>query len=74
MYNAFCNFSNYKNETFRMILRSFFYGYSDLLLITLVFYLKAKGERSELLEDISRYSGILDNHLLLSRTEFLRVK
>lgn len=29
-------------------------------------------ERSELLADISRYSGILDNNLLLSRTEFLR--
>ena len=34
-----------------------------------------KRERSELLADISRHSGILDNNLLLlSRTEFLRVK
>ena len=44
----------------------------DLLLISCVFYLKDKGERIELLEDISRYSGILDNNLLLARTGFLR--
>ena len=55
-----------------MILRSSFYKYLDLLLITFVFYLKDKCERSELLEDISRYSGILDNNFLLSRTGFLR--
>ena len=55
-----------------MILRSSFYKYLDLLLISFVFYLKDKCERSELLEDISRYSGILDNNLLLSRTGFLR--
>ena len=35
-------------------------------------FIKIKGERSELLEDISRYSGILDNNFLLSRTGFLR--
>ena len=35
-----------------------------------IIYIKC--ERSELLADISRYSGILDNNLLLSRTEFLR--
>ena len=46
-----------------MILRSSFYKYLDLLLITFVFYLYAKCERSELFEDISRYSGILDNNL-----------
>ena len=34
-------------------------------------FIKIKCERSELLADISRYSGILDNNLL-SRTEFLR--
>lgn len=55
-----------------MILRSPFYEYYDLFLITFVLHLKAKGERSELLEDISHYSGILDNNLLLSRTGFLR--
>ena len=55
-----------------MILRSSFYKCYDLLLISCVFYLKDKGERSELLEDISRYSGILDNNLLLARTGFLR--
>ena len=55
-----------------MILRSSFYKYLDLLLITFEFYLYAKGERSELFEDISRYSGILDNNFLLSRTGFLR--
>ena len=55
-----------------MILRSSFYKYLDLLLITFKLYLKTKGERSELLEDISRYSGILDNNLLLARTGFLR--
>ena len=35
-------------------------------------FIYIKCERSELLADISRYSGILDNNLLLSRTEFLR--
>ncbi len=55
-----------------MILRSSFYECWDLLLITFEFYLYAKCERSELFEDISRYSGILDNNLLLSRTGFLR--
>ena len=37
-------------------------------------FIYIKCERSELLADISRYSGILDNNLLLSRTEFLRPK
>ena len=55
-----------------MILRSAFYECWDLFLITFEFYLYAKCERSELFEDISRYSGILDNNLLLSRTGFLR--
>ena len=55
-----------------MILRSSFYEYLDLLLITFEFYLYDKCERSELFEDISRYSGILDNNLLLARTGFLR--
>ena len=55
-----------------MILRSSFYKYLDLLLLTFEFYLYAKSERSELFEDIFRYSGILDNHFLLSRTGFLR--
>ena len=35
-------------------------------------FIYIKCERSELLEDISRYSGILDNNLLLARTGFLR--
>ena len=35
-------------------------------------FIYIKCERSELLADISRYSDILDNNLLLSRTEFLR--
>ena len=35
-------------------------------------FIYIKCERSEHLSDISRYSGILDNNLLLSRTEFLR--
>ena len=35
MYHSFRNFSNYKNETFRMILRSFINKYLNLLLITL---------------------------------------
>lgn len=55
-----------------MILRSSFYKYLDLLLLTFEFYLYAKSERSELFEDIFRYSGILDNNFLLSRTGFLR--
>ena len=55
-----------------MILRSAFYKYLDLLLLTFEFYLYAKSERSELFEDIFRYSGILDNNFLLSRTGFLR--
>ena len=37
-----------------------------------MFYLYAKCERSELFEDISRYSDILDNNFILSRTGFLR--
>ena len=35
-------------------------------------FIKIKCERSELFDDISRYSGILDNNFLLSRTGFLR--
>ena len=48
-----------------MILRSSFYKYLDLLLLTFEFYLYAKSERSELFEDIFRYSGILDNNLII---------
>ena len=55
-----------------MILRSSFYKYLDLLLLTFEFYLYAKSERSALFKDIFRYSGILDNNFLLSRTGFLR--
>ena len=45
------------------------YNIEKLCFIYIKCYIKC--ERSELLADISRYSGILDNNLL-SRTEFLR--